>query len=85
MGIIYGWDYGGIQSPLLPQLSLLTVGRVLDRRLRRWWSTKVQRILPLALVYPYPPPLPSPAVSFARVGVKPQHFTEDLQNRLRAL
>ena len=44
---------------MLPWLSSLTVGPVLEERLRHWWSFKDYRISLLPLKYPLPQPVPS--------------------------
>src|SRR5690606_19942021 len=45
--IVYGWDYQGISSCLLPQLSSLSVSHRPGGRLRHWCSSRYLRISPL--------------------------------------
>ena len=55
-GIVYGWDYDGIWSSSIPQLSFLINGNVLVQCFRSCSSYKGPRISPLALQYVRPQP-----------------------------
>ena len=57
--IVYGWDYQGLYSCSLPQLSRLSVGLGPEGRLRHRCSTRYLRIPPLHRVFH--PPLPDPS------------------------
>jgi hypothetical protein len=70
---------------LLPQLSSLTVGAVLVRRLRHRWSPKDYRISLLPLEYLSPLPVPRLPVSPERPSVEPMDFPGDLTTKLRTL
>src|SRR5690606_35817792 len=61
--IVYGWDYQGISSCLLPQLSSLSVSCRPGGRLRHWCSSRYLRISPLHREFRHPLRHSSPAVS----------------------
>jgi hypothetical protein len=56
VGIVYGWDYDGIWSSSIPQLSFLINGNVLGRCFRSCSSSTDPRISPLTVEYECPRP-----------------------------
>eukprot|EP00827_Trimyema_finlayi_P005170 TRINITY_DN53_c0_g1_i1.p1 TRINITY_DN53_c0_g1~~TRINITY_DN53_c0_g1_i1.p1 ORF type:complete len:247 (-),score=-40.95 TRINITY_DN53_c0_g1_i1:1365-2105(-) len=83
--IVYGWDYRGIQSRLLPQLSSLTVEAVLVNCLRHRSSLEDYKISLLPPKYGLPLPVPRLPVSLRRLHVKREDFPRDLTVQLRTL
>ncbi len=77
MLIVYGVDYQGIQSCLLPTLSRLSVSIGPEGRLRHWYSSRYLRISPLHREFPPPLPYSSLVVSNALPGLSPglSHLT----------
>ena len=57
-GIVYGWDYDGIWSSSIPQLSFLIDGDVFGQRFRSRWSSIDPRISPLPTEYRDPQAVP---------------------------
>ena len=57
-GIVYGWDYDGIWSSSIPQLSFLIEGNVFGQRFRSRWSSIDPRISPLPTEYRDPQAVP---------------------------
>ena len=55
-GIVYSWDYDGIWSSSIPQLSFLIKENVLGKRFRSCSSSQGPRISPLAWEYGCPQP-----------------------------
>ena len=54
VGIVYGWDYDGIWSSSIPQLSFLIKEDILGECFRISWSCQNPRISPLARQYQHP-------------------------------
>jgi hypothetical protein len=54
VGIVYGWDYDGIWSSSIPQLSFLINGNILGRCFRSCSSSTDPRISPLTVEYECP-------------------------------